>query len=68
MASRPEGDAVGVSTISGDTEWFPYRAHMTIRELKVEVGNRLKLKPDQQRFVYNETILKVYHNPCVLCV
>lgn len=56
---KPSGDFISVSTINGDTEWFPYEENMRIIELKREIGEKLGLKVEQQRLVYNDTNLKV---------
>lgn len=55
---RPSGEFLSVSTISGDTEWFPYNSKMKISDLKREIMQKLKLKIEQQKLIYNEDILK----------
>ncbi|XP_053401088.1 uncharacterized protein LOC128557590 [Mercenaria mercenaria] len=58
MMLKPSGDLISVSTINGDTEWFPFRANMRIVELKREIGEKLGLKVEQQRLIYNDKNLK----------
>ena len=48
-----------VSTMNGDTEWFPYNASMTVQELKKKIEGKFHLKPEQQRLIYKDEPLKV---------
>lgn len=55
---RPSGEFVSVSTISGDTEMFKFNSSMKVIDLKTEIMKKLNLKTEQQKLIYNETILK----------
>ncbi|XP_060554246.1 uncharacterized protein LOC132715275 isoform X2 [Ruditapes philippinarum] len=55
---KPGCELISVSTMNGDTEWFPFRANMRIIELKREINEKLGIKVEQQRLIYNDTNLK----------
>lgn len=55
---KPGCELISVSTMNGDTVWFPFRANMQIIELKREINEKLFIKVEQQRLIYNDTNLK----------
>ena len=56
---KPGCELISISTINGDTEWFPFRPNMRIIELKREISEKLGIKTEQQRLIHNDTNLKV---------
>ncbi|XP_053401087.1 uncharacterized protein LOC123549658 [Mercenaria mercenaria] len=55
---KPGGDLISISTINGDTEWFPFRPYMRIGDLKQEISEKLGVRVEEQRLIYNDTNLK----------
>jgi Ubiquitin family len=53
---------INVVMLTGDSATFPFNSRTKITQLKKEIEKKLKVTPDKQQLIYNETVLEVGEN------